>query len=308
MSFTIGIAIFGDEKKIDANDLLKRAEVAMYKGKSIARSTVIFYEDEMLENAKRDLSIENDIFRAIKNREFQVYYQPQLNTKDNNIIGAETLARWRHPKEGFISPSDFIPFAEQSGIIVKLEEMLFELIMQNMREIFAQKKNLRYIAINVSTVHFLQPNFEKNLTDLAQKHNINLRNIELELTENGVAHNIAGATQKIQRLRGLGVRFAIDDFGKGSSPLSYLKELPIDSIKIDRSFVSRMDTDKGDAMITESIIAIGKKFNLQVMAKGVENSKTLNMLKAVGCDYYQGNLAFEPMPFEKFISLLSKST
>jgi len=305
LSFTIGIMLFNDSN-ISAYDILKRAETAMYEAKKSARGTSLFYHVSMGNRSKETLSIENDIRKAIKHGELSMYYQPQLNIKTNEIIGAEALVRWKHPKKGFISPATFIPIAEESGIIIKLEEWIFNRTLEEIRSIYTleNSSHLNHIAINVSTIHFLQPHFVEKLMLLIQKHQVKPEWVELEITESGVMHNIDDAVQKIKKLREFGFSFSIDDFGTGYSSLSYLKELPVNMIKIDQSFVFSMHENKGNAMIVESVVAIAQKFNLKVLAEGVESQKALDYLSDISCDMYQGNYAHKPMPLEDFIKVI----
>ena len=164
---------------------------------------------------------------------------------------------------------------------------------------------LDHIAINVSTMHFLQPHFVEKLMLLIHKHKVKPEWVELELTESGIMRNIKDAVQKIKELKAFGFTFSIDDFGTGYSSLAYLKELPVDMIKIDQSFVFSMHENKGDAMIVESVVAIAQKFNLKVLAEGVENQNALTHLSAIKCDYYQGNFAYKAMPFKNFKEILN---
>jgi len=305
LSFSMGVILF-NKSDISAFDILKRAETAMYEAKKNARGTCKFYQDSMSNTAKEELTIENDIHKAIKNNELSMYYQPQYDIHSNKIVGAEALIRWEHPTKGFIPPAVFIPITEASGTIIKLEEWIFENTIADIKKLNETigNFNLDHIAINISTMHFLQPHFVEKLMLLLQKHKVKPEWIELELTESGIMRNIKDAVHKIKELKEFGFTFSIDDFGTGYSSLSYLKELPVDMIKIDQSFVLSMHTNKGDAMIVESVVAIAKKFNFKVLAEGVEDAEALTYLSAIKCDMYQGNYAHKPMPLEDFINIL----
>jgi diguanylate cyclase (GGDEF)-like protein len=305
VSFSTGIVIFNNNDA-SAFDLLKRAETAMYQAKKDAKGTSLFYESQMSEYIKEQLMIENDIHKAMKNNELTIHYQPQIDIKSNKIIGAEALIRWNHPTLGFIPPSKFIPIIEESGIIIKLEEWIFNQVLSEVK-LIEEKNNgfpLHHIAINVSTIHFLQPHFVEQLMLLVKKHKVKPEWIELEITESGLMRNIEDAIMKINELKHFGFTFSIDDFGTGHSSLSYLKKLPVDIIKIDQSFIMHMRENKGDAMIVESVIAIGNKFNLKVLAEGVENSETLEHLKKIDCNIYQGNFGYRPMPIEALLEVV----
>ena len=303
LSFSIGIVLFSDTDT-SAFDLLKRSETAMSEAKKTTRGSTKFYQDSMSMHAKEQLMIENDIHKAIKNDEFVMYYQPQLNVETNKIIGAEALIRWKHPEKGFIPPDTFIPIAEESGIIIKLEEWIFDRILNDAKDLSERMGgfNLHHIAINVSTVHFLQPHFVEKFMLLINKHQVKPEWFELEITESDIMRNINDAIQKIKELKNFGFTFSIDDFGTGYSSLSYLKDLPVDVIKIDQSFVRNMN--ENDAMIVEAVVAIGQKFDLEILAEGVENDKILAHLKKIKCTTYQGYWAHKPMEFKDFEALL----
>jgi len=303
LSFSIGVVFFADTDA-SAFDLLKRSETAMYDAKRTTRGSTKFYQDSMSMPAKEQLIIEHDIYKAIKNDEFVMYYQPQLNVETNKIIGAEALIRWRHPQKGFISPDTFIPVAEESGIIIKLEEWIFDKILSDAKGLNERMGdfNLHHIAINVSTVHFLQPHFVEKLMLLINKHQVKPEWFELEITESDIMRNISDAIQKIKELKNFGFTFSIDDFGTGYSSLSYLKDLPVDVIKIDQSFIRNMT--ENNAMIVEAVVAIGHKFNLKILAEGVENDKTLAHLKKIKCTTYQGYLAHKAMEIKELEVLL----
>jgi len=303
LSFSIGAILFGDTDA-SAFDILKRSETAMYEAKKSTRGSTEFYQDSMGMYAKEQLMLENDIHKAIENDDFVMYYQPQLNVDTNEIIGAEALIRWNHPKKGFIPPDKFIPLAEESGIIIKLEEWIFNRILSDIKSLSESVGgfNLQHIAINVSTIHFLQPHFVEKLMLLIKKHQVKPEWFELEITESGIMHNVDDAIQKIKELKEFGFTFSIDDFGTGYSSLAYLKELPVDVIKIDQSFLKEMNDN--DSMIIEAVVAIGQKFHLEILAEGIENAKTLNRIKKIKCDTYQGYFAHKPMEIKEFETLL----
>ncbi len=305
VSFTIGIVLFNDID-VSAYDLLKRAETAMYEAKKSARGTSQFYQSSMSQETHEMLMLENDMHKAMANDEFIVYYQPQLDIQQNKIIGAEALIRWNHPEKGFISPGLFIPIAEESGTIIKLEEWIIDKALSEIKDLSQRWDNfmLDHIAINISTLHFLQPHFVEKLMLQIHKYGVKAEWIELEITESGLMRNITDAVKKIKELKNFGFSFAIDDFGTGYSSLSYLKELPVDTVKIDQSFIMNMQKNKGDATIVEAVIAIAEKFNFKVLAEGVEDKETLEALKKLKCNIYQGYYAHRPMPINDFEKLL----
>ena len=303
LSFSIGVLTFS-QTDATAFDLLKRAETAMYEAKRKSRGSVQFYEDSMSLEVQEQLMLENDIHKGIQNNEFIMYYQPQLDVQSNEIIGAEALVRWKHPQKGFVMPATFIPLAEESGIILKLEEWIIERIFSDMKQM-VEKFNgfpLHHVAINISTIHFMEPHFVEKLMLLVKKYDVRPEWFELEITESGIMRNVDEAIEKINELKAFGFTFSIDDFGTGYSSLSHLKELPVDVIKIDQSFVRNMNDS--DAMIIESVVAIGQKFHLKVVAEGVEKREILSYLQNIQCDTYQGYLAHTPIKLQDFEALL----
>ena len=305
LSFTTGVGLFNNNA-VSAYDLLKRSETAMYEAKKDARGTSKFYESSMSKETQETLMVENDIHKAIRNDELIVYYQPQMDIKQNKIIGAEALIRWEHPEKGFISPGLFIPIAEESGIIIKLEEWIIDRALTEIKDLTKSLGHfpLDHIALNISTQHFLQPHFVEKLMLQLYKHGVKPEWIELEITESGIMRNIDDAAKKIKELKSFGFTFAIDDFGTGYSSLSYLKQLPVNLVKIDQSFILNMHESKGDAIIVEAVIAIAEKFDFKVLAEGVEDKETLESLKNLNCDIYQGYYGHRPMPMNEFEQLL----
>jgi len=305
VGFSIGTVLFNNDSA-SAYDLLKRSETAMYQAKTTAKGSNLFYQSGMSTHVEETLAIENDIHKAIKNNDFIIYYQPQQDCQESVLMGAEALIRWNHATRGNIPPDKFIPIAEESGIIIKLEEWIFDKVLSDIK-IMSLKHDtfpLNHIAINVSTSHFLQPHFTERLMLLVAKHKVKPEWIELEITESDVMNNVNDAILKMKELKAFGFTLSIDDFGTGYSSLAYLKQLPVDTIKIDQSFVFNMRENEGDAMIVESVVAIAEKFKYQVLAEGVEDKETLAQLKEMNCDYYQGYYAHKPMPIEEFIKLV----
>jgi len=311
LTFTIGAVLFKDNHAT-AYDLLKRAETAMYEAKRSARGTNRFYHESMSIDAKEQLILENEIHKALKNNHFTMHYQPKLSITTNEIVAAEALVRWKHPSMGNIPPAKFIRIAEESGTIIKLEEKLIEKVFEDIQMLVQENKEfpLDHIAVNISIIHFIQPYFVEHLMLLAQKYHIDPHWIQLELTENGIMQNMHEGIRKINELKAFGFSFAMDDFGTGQSSLTYLKEIPFDTLKIDQSFVLNMHKDKNNALIVETIVTIGKKFNLDVIAEGVEEASMLDFLKEIHCDYYQGFYAYKALSYNAFKELIrsKKST
>jgi len=308
ITVSIGIALFHGKER-NAFDVLKRAETAMYQSKRGGRNTVSVYNEGMGIVAEEQLQLQNDLFKALRHptEELQVVYQPQLDIATGEIISAEALVRWFHPQKGPISPEKFVALAEESGMIEELEDWIFERVLMQMRQWSGRAGGfpVSHIAINVSAVHFLKPHFVERFMLLVNRYGVDPERIELELTEGEVMHNVREAIRRIEQLRAFGIAFSIDDFGTGYSSFSYLKQLPVNVLKIDQSFVLNMADNHEDAMIVSAIIAIAKRFGLTVLAEGVETRRTLELLREMSCDVYQGYFAYKPIDAEAFESALT---
>jgi diguanylate cyclase (GGDEF)-like protein/PAS domain S-box-containing protein len=305
-SISIGIAMFNGYDGT-AFDILKRAETAMYHAKTSGRNTVSVYKESMGLVTEEQLVLENELFKALRGSELQVFYQPQMSVSENKIFSAEALVRWFHPVKGPISPEKFIKIAEESGMIVELENWIFERIFMEMKQWSDDVGTfpLDHIAINVSAIHFLQPHFVEQFMMLVKKHDLNPEWIELELTESELMHNVHEAIHKIEEMRTFGITFSIDDFGTGYSSFAYLKQLPVDVLKIDQAFVLNMADNHEDAVIVSAMVDIAKKFGIQVLAEGVESANVLDLLREMGCDSFQGYYAYKPMPMEPFQQIVN---
>ena len=305
ISFTVGVALFNSNTETPL-DVLKYAESTMFGAKSGSRGTVRFYEKERDGMALNDMAIANDLHKAIRNNELTMYYQPQQDIHSGILTGAEALVRWYHPKRGWVSQAHFIPIAEESGAIIELEEWIFDHVFQDMRTMANTMIEfpLNYIAVNVSSVHFLQPNFVEKFLQLVHKHRLNPLWINIEITESGIMGSIEEAIKRIQELKRLGFGFSIDDFGTGYSSLTYLKKLPVDIIKIDRSFVKDADRSEEDRLIVESVIEISRKFGFKVLAEGIDRQETLDYFRGTACKTFQGYLFYQPISMDEFIQLI----
>ena len=306
LSFTAGVALFRYNGKTPY-DLLKRAETAMHYAKKTAKGMFAFYSDDMGHGSKESLSIETDLHKAIKNGELFLQYLPQYKIGTDKVESAEALIRWHHPTRGDLPPRAFLRIAEESGTIVSLEKAIF-------RKIFSEIATLKrdadipmpsYFTVNVSIMHFLQPYFEETILQEMQQFGISTHEVQIELPEEGIMKNLRRVTKKMKKLRSRGFRFSIDDFGTSHSLISALENLPVDTIKIDRRFVTHIYKLENESAIVKSIIAIGHSFGLTVVAEGVETEKTLQVLKRLDCDAYQGYLHGEPMEMEALMALLA---
>ncbi|MCH9814199.1 MAG: EAL domain-containing protein [Epsilonproteobacteria bacterium] len=298
MSASIGIMMFVDEE-YSIDDLMRYADSAMYHSKERERGSFSFFNPELQDKMEKKALLLDKLHKAIEEKKIYLHYQKQID-KDENTIGLEALARWQDDELGFVSPSEFIPLAEESGLIVKLGEFVLSEAVHHIKswEEDAEKKNW-HISINVSLKQFESYSFEDVIKQVLQRSEIAPHKLKLEITESLFLHNIDQAIEKISHLKNLGVSLSIDDFGTGYSSLSYLKKLPIDELKIDRSFIQDILQDKNDETIVLAILDLGKKFGFNVTAEGVESEEVQQKLLQMGCEYFQGYYFGRPVHISK---------
>ncbi|MGC4061121.1 MAG: EAL domain-containing protein [Aquabacterium sp.] len=292
---SIGVALFkGHELNID--ELLKQADVALYQAKGAGRNMVRFFSPEMQAMIESHSAMEAAMHHGLQNSEFQLFYQPQLNGS-GKLIGAEALLRWFPQGQPPVSPAQFIPLAEETGLIVPLGLWVIQTACAQLHAWSAQPHTRELVlAINVSARQFRQPDFVKTVRDSLWRHGVNPALLKLELTESVVLDNVDEVIDRMMQIKALGVTFSLDDFGTGFSSLSYLKRLPLDQVKIDQSFVRDVTTDPSDAAIVRAILAMSRSLGMQAIAEGVETREQLAFLMAHGCEHYQGYLFGKPMP------------
>jgi diguanylate cyclase (GGDEF)-like protein/PAS domain S-box-containing protein len=308
-SCSIGIALFS-EQAISVEELIKQADTAMYAAKAAGRNTVRFFASSMHTSMVIRAALEDDIRNSLDKGQFVLYYQPLVSVK-NRLIGVEALIRWIHPKRGIIQPDEFIPTAEESGLIVPLGLM----VLQNACDQLAKwacipKMAELSIAVNVSAIQFHQPQFVSQVLAELKRSGANPLRLNLELTESVMIYDLKDVFEKMATLKASGIAFSLDDFGTGYSCLAYLKRLPLDRLKIDKSFVLDILDDKDDAAIAQMIIALSQSMGMEVSAEGVENKAQLDCLEGMGCNMYQGYLFSRPLPvreFEMFARHVSES-
>lgn len=297
-----GVALYQNDGD-DADTLLHNAEAALRRSKSSA-NRIVYYASEMNARVAEALATETRLRRAIKRQEFVLHYQPKISLESGRITGVEALIRWQDGDRGLVPPIDFIPVLEETGMIVEAGRWVVEQAFVDLRGWSAQGINLPRVAVNVSAIQLQSRGFvERMVAEMSRDGNCP-EWLEIEITESVVMANIEDSIRKLALLRGLGITVAMDDFGTGYSSLSYLGKLPLDSLKIDRSFVSGMTESKEDAAIVSTIITLGHGLNLKVVAEGVETAEQSNMLKALGCDEAQGYLFSRPLPGEAMATLL----
>jgi diguanylate cyclase (GGDEF)-like protein/PAS domain S-box-containing protein len=305
ISSSIGISLYPDDGD-DYLSLLKYADAAMYKAKNEGRGNYQFYSSEMTELAFERLAMETSFRSSLENKDFLVYYQPQVDGETEKLIGMEALVRWNHPSMGIVPPSKFIPLAETTGLIVELDRFVMKTAMQQVSA--WRKKNLKtgVLSLNLSVKQLHQKDFIEVLKSLMNETKCDAKWIELEVTESQVMSNPQEAIKILESINSLGIGLSIDDFGTGYSSLSYLKKLPIQKLKIDQSFVRDLPDDEEDSAITKAVIALGKSLNLDIIAEGVETKEQKDFLVNNGCKNIQGYYYARPMPTDKMELFLSK--
>jgi diguanylate cyclase (GGDEF)-like protein len=299
---SIGISIFPDDGE-DIATLLKNADTAMYRAKDLGRDNFQFYTADMNARALERMALENDLRKAIEREELVLHYQPRVNLKSGRIIGMEALVRWNHPVRGMISPGEFIPVAEESGLIAPIGEWVLKTACRQTRLWHQAGYDLR-ISVNLSARQFGQEGMLGTIDETLNECGMQGQWLELELTESLIMQNPESTIGLLNQLKERGIWIAIDDFGTGYSSLNYLKRFPIDILKIDQSFVRDISSDPNDAAIAETIIALGHSLNLEVIAEGVETTEQLAFLKSRHCDELQGFLFSRPLPVNRFSQLL----
>jgi diguanylate cyclase (GGDEF)-like protein/PAS domain S-box-containing protein len=303
LSASIGISVYPDDGQ-DAETLIKNADTAMYHAKDSGRNSHQFFKDKMNVRAIERHFIETSLRQALDRREFVLFYQPMVNLASGAITGVEALIRWQHPDRGLTLPAQFIPIAEESGLIEPIGQWaLREACSQAWAWIDAGLKVSR-MAVKMSAVEFRNPGCYEAVCTVLRETRLEPRCLELELTETVLLHNVDSTSIVLHSLSALGIRIAVDDFGTGYSSLNHLRRFPIDTLKVDQSFVKHVVTDTDDAAIVGAAIAIGQRLALRVVAEGVETREQLNFLKAQGCIEGQGHYFSRPMPADSVRALL----
>lgn len=303
ISASIGIAMYPSDGATPSV-LLNNADIAMYKAKESGRASYRFYHPSLSEAITEQRLLESELRHGLERGEFEIYYQPQFSNLTQGIIGFEALIRWNHPVKGLVSPAKFIPAAEKSGLIVQMGEWT---IQEACRQAAAWKQMFGRditIAVNLSAVHFRQNNLQAVVKAALQKNNLFGNSLELEITESLMMHDTDEAVRTIKALKELGVKFSIDDFGTGYSSLSYLRKFPVDSLKIDQSFVRDMATSQIDRDLIRTIITMANSLGLHVIAEGVETDEQRLLLNGMSCHSIQGYLIERPMPAAKATDFL----
>lgn len=290
----IGIATF-PENGADASALMKNADAAMYKAKLDGQNRYEFYNHDMTEQAYERVNLERELRYALSHNELEVYYQPQIDMRNQKVLGVEILMRWNHPQKGLIPPDQFIPFAEEIGLIVEMDRWAMEVAMKQVYRWQQQGLQPGKLSLNLSLIQLNQLDFLASVQQSIAQSLMLPQDLMFEITETQIMRNPEQATRTLTHLKELGLSLAIDDFGTGHSSLSYLKNFPIDKLKIDQSFVKDMMVDKDDANLVKAIINIAKSLEMEVIAEGVENASQAELLKAYGCYEAQGFYYSKPL-------------
>ena len=307
LTASIGIAVYPDDGD-EADTLIKHAASAQDVAKTQGRDKYQFYSSEMETRSRAITKMVSDLRVALEEQQFELYYQPQVDASNGSVVGMESLIRWFHPEDGMVSPLDFIPVAEEMGMIVAIGEWVLNEACHNASEwISAGHSGLR-VSVNVSAKQFLDPGFKASIVTALKSSGLDPRCLVLEITESMLMGDIDQLALLLQDIKKLGVSFSLDDFGTGYSSLSYLKKFPIDELKIDRSFLLEVPANNDDNSIVRAIIAMAKSLGQKVVAEGVEDDKQLDFLSQHDCDIIQGFYFSKPLNRADFTSYLSSKT
>ena len=292
---SIGISVFPSNGH-DNSTILKNAGAALERARKSGRNNYKFYAADMNALAVKRLALETSLREAVARDEFILHYQPIINLANDAVVGVEALVRWHHPEFGVLPPVRFIGLAEETGLIIEIGETVLRRACRQSLDWEASGFGRLRMAVNISARHFQQKSFLDRIVAILEETGLDANRLELELTETSIMENAAAAAALLAQLRALGVRIAIDDFGTGYSSLSYLKRLPIDTVKLDRSFVSGATTDPDDAALVMAIITLAHNLKLKVIAEGIETEEQKTFLRLLRCDMGQGYLFGKPMP------------
>ena len=294
VSMSVGIAIYPNDGE-DSHTLLKNADAAMYKAKANGRNTYSFYDEKMTEKALERVYIETELRKAFKNDELCVYYQAQIDASNDKVVGMEALVRWNHPTMGFVYPDKFIPLAEITGMIIELDRIVMSKAIEQFKTWHEDGYSPGKLSMNLAMKQIEEDDFIEFIKNLVDEKKCLFENLEFEVTETQVMSNPIKSIKALQEISDLGISIAVDDFGTGYSSLAYLKKLPINKLKIDKSFVDNVPEDLEDSAIIKTIISLCKSLNLDVIAEGVETTKQKEFLLENDCNNIQGYLYSKPL-------------
>jgi diguanylate cyclase (GGDEF)-like protein len=300
---SIGIAMYPQDGKT-GEELLMNADSAMYRAKAVGRNNFKFYSETMRTKSLHRLDLENLIRTAIEEQQFELHYQPKVDARTFRLVGAEALLRWNHPERGAIAPDDFIPIAEETGLIIPIGQWVLTEACKQVKIWSASPVGAVPVSVNISSHQFRDNGLVRDVLDAVRNAGISASQLELEITESFLLQDVDKTLLELKALKEAGVSLSIDDFGTGYSSLSYLKRFPIDTIKIDRSFVQDLHHDTDDAAICAAILAMSQQLGLNVVAEGVETREQLEFLRKHNCNHIQGYICSKPLPAADFFALL----
>lgn len=306
ISVSVGVAEYPEAAK-SALELINCAEIVMFRAKASGNGAFQYFDAPILNDFLQNISMETKLKGAAARNSFTMDYQPQYYAADKRLRGMEALIRWQDDDGKMISPSVFIPIAEKNGMIVPIGDWVIEESIRTFAQWKQRYSSHMILSMNISAIQYKRSDFVDNLLNNIKKYGIDPSELELEITESVLIDNLKEVTEKLHVLRDYGIRISLDDFGTGYSSLSYLKGLPIDTLKIDKSFIDTITTDENTQVITQSVIFMGKKLGFEIVAEGVETEEQFDYLKDIGCDCIQGYLFGKPMPDEAVQELLGKA-
>ncbi|HUT40994.1 MAG TPA: EAL domain-containing protein [Gammaproteobacteria bacterium] len=292
----------------DSETLIKNADISMYRAKELGRNKAVYYTAELNAGSRKQLALETNLRKALERNELQVFYQPKIDIIRNTIVGVEALLRWHRPGMGYISPKDFIPIAEESGMIMPIGEWVLHTAFRQLKAWHDAGFTELTMSVNLSSVQLARAGFENVLESALAESGINPALAELEVTENVAMKNMDSAAATLEKFKKMGVTIAMDDFGTGYSSLSYLRRLPIDTVKIDQSFVCEIPDNMEDVLIAQAIIAMAKSLNMSLVVEGIETVRQLNFFKQQGCRIVQGYLFSKPVEAGAILEMLRAQT
>ncbi|MEG0449031.1 MAG: EAL domain-containing protein [Lysinibacillus sp.] len=302
ISTSIGVSMYPiDGTK--AEDLINCADKAMSYSKKNGSNGYAFYFDELKTDSRRVLLLDSELRRAIEKNEFELHFQPKVDIEKDKIMGIEALVRWNSKKLGAVSPAEFIPYAEETGLIIPLSEIIIEKACEAVSQLQAIDQKIP-IAINVSSIHFKQQNFLESIQEILERHNTSANNFEIEVTERTVMNSASETVSKLVRLKQMGFKLSIDDFGTGYSSLSYLVRFPLDYLKIDRSFIQHICSLDEKQAVVDAIIQMSHRLKMKVVAEGVEKVQQVDILRQMNCDIIQGYYYSKPLPMNELIEFI----
>lgn len=309
---SVGISSFPDDVHLNQDEemlgeeIVNNAAVALQEAKSNGKNQYQLFNEKMRLRLTARIRLEQDLKMALQDKQFEVYYQPKINIHTRQCTGAEALVRWRHPVNGFVSPEAFVPVAEETGLIIELGEWILRTACQKTRELQELGYSGLNVAVNISAVQFTDGNLLPMVSKALAESKLAPDLLELEITESAVMHDPEEVIHSLHELSKHGMRLAIDDFGTGYSSLAYLKRFPVNTLKIDRAFITDISSDNDDVAIVEAVLGLGKHFNMKVVAEGVEDEEQLNFLKTQGCDIAQGYYISKPLSAEQYTHWLER--